>query len=283
MKIIVLLALLLGIVCPIQAEESEKLSSENRALIHKKRLVIEKEIAKLKNHPWAGNYYHGDGLGANVTLALAPENGFTITWNGCMGLYDQNHGSVTWDGDSVKLSFAFKLEDAGIGNYASEYKPIRWGRRVYMIPVDGIIDFANYVNFHMEPRDEMQGSFFLRMGDEKKKISGKPELPEKYMPYLLNQPVNAVVTSTKDARKNDGLESVTIIIDKGGKDGLLPGMTLHITEPDNVYNIGNLVELIDVGEAQAEGKFRYDPSKSQTPEAGWQLSTCPSWVCGMKK
>jgi hypothetical protein len=35
-----------------------------------------------------------DGLGVNVEVFLAPRAGFVFRWEGCLGLYDQNFGTV---------------------------------------------------------------------------------------------------------------------------------------------------------------------------------------------
>lgn len=118
------LAIVLMTACTFAETSAEdKDSPENRATLEKKRDKISAEIGKLRDHPWAGRYYHGDGLGANVTLTLAPESGFTVTWFGCLGLYDLNYGDVVWDKDRFKLSFALPTEKGGIGSYAEEYVP----------------------------------------------------------------------------------------------------------------------------------------------------------------
>jgi hypothetical protein len=270
--------LLLSIAGSAWAVENEKLSAKNEAIIEKKRQIIEKEIAGLKDHPWAGQYYSGDGLGVNITLMLAPKNGFTVVWHGCLGLYDQNYGAVKWDGNLAKLSFALDLTNGYIGRYASEYKPIRWGKRIYLIPADEIIGFCNAINSRSEPRDKVHGSFFLRWGDENKKVSGKPELPDEFMAYLLDKPVDATIVSVNSAPiksfKNilgDTITTVTVTVNKGKKDGLLPGMELLITKPDDVYNE---VKLTKIGETQSEGEYQY---RTPPPAVGWQLSTCPRW------
>jgi hypothetical protein len=277
---IILFVLFFGIVNTAWAEWEEE------AIIKEKRQKIETEIALLKAHFWAGQYYFGDGLGANVTLTVAPENGFTITWFGCLGLYDQNHGTVEWDGNIVKFSFAFPVKDGYIGRYASEYKPIRWGERVYLIPTDEIIDFCNAINSRSEPRNGAHGFFFLRDGDEKKQAKGKPELPKEFMPYLLDKPVDAKIVSIKDVREEQRKDvcgedyirrTVTVVVNKGKRDGLLPGMELHVTKPDMIFDE---VKLTNVEETQSEGVFvanLWGARKEATPSAGWQLSTCPSW------
>jgi len=269
-----LFALLLSISGLAWATESEKWSEKNQAVINEKRQKIENEIGRLKNHPWAGEYYSGDGLGTNVRLTLAPENGFTIKWTGCEGLYDQNHGTVKWDDNLVELSFAFDPTDEGIGHYASEYKPIRWGNRVYLIPSNEIIKFVNEINASSEPRDGVHGFFFLRLGDEEKEVTSKPELPGEFMEYLLDRPIDAAIVSVSKpvkSTKNKDLTTVVVIVNKGKKDGLLPGMELYVTKPGDSYDS---VELTKVGETQSEGRYQYD---NNHPAVGWQLSTCPRW------
>ena len=272
-----------NVVC-MTTEQDEKLSKTNQALIEAKRQKIETEIAQLKDHPWAGQYYFGDGLGANVSLTLAPENGFTITWYGCLGLYDQNHGTVDWDKDrnTLKMSFAFEVEKGYIGRYASEYKPIRWGERVYLISANEIVQFCNDINSGREPRKGVHGQSFLRRGDEKKEAEGKPVLPEEFMPYLLDEPIDAAIVSVKDVRETrDIIDSrvfiTTVFINKGKKDGLAPGMELYVMEPKNLVESMKLTKVV---ETQSEGEFRIWECRglrTPTPAEGWQLSTRPSW------
>jgi hypothetical protein len=104
------------------------------------------------------------------------------------------------------MSFVFDLEKGYIGNYvATERKPIRWGERVYLIPSDGIVRFCDAINSREEPRKRADGRFFLRLNDWEKEAKGKPELPEEFMPYLLDKPVDAVIVSVKETfRMNKG-------------------------------------------------------------------------------
>jgi len=267
----------------VWAERSEKLSQTNQMIIEAKCRRIEAEIAQLKDHPWAGRYYFGDGLGANVSLTLAPENGFTVTWHGCLGLYDQNHGTVAMDGDRLKFSFAFDVESGYIGDYASEYLPIRWGERLYLIPASntGIVQFCNAINAGNESRCGVHGRFFLRRGDEKKEAKGKPELPKEFMPYLLDKLVDATIVSIKDVREDRVGKIATVVIDKGKTAGLLPGMELYVVRPESVFE---RVKLTKVEETQSEGEYIYARPweekslfKTPAPAQGWQLSTRPSW------
>jgi len=272
---LILIALLcLGIVGYIVFEfyvlRNANVSAANRAFIKEKIQKIENELTHLcevdnfYDHPWAGWYYYGDGLGTNVDLLLAPENGFTITSSGCLGLYDQNHGTADWDGNIVKLSSAWKVHKI----FESEYRPIRWGERIYLIAndTDAIVRFCNAVNSRREPRDSIHGSFFLRHGAVNWEVEGKPEIPEEFMPYLLDEPVNAVIVSVKN--------TTTFVVDKGKNDGLLPGMELYIIEQDDIFG---WMELTTIEETQSEGTIScYSFSgrnKKPVPQPGWQLST----------
>src|ERR1051325_7519917 len=70
-----------------QADEA-KTSDKHQDEAERRLARIKAEIARLRDHEWAGEYYWGDGLGANVSLVVSPKSGFVFTWNGCMGLYD---------------------------------------------------------------------------------------------------------------------------------------------------------------------------------------------------
>lgn len=40
--------------------------------VEQRRLEVLAELETLRSHGWAGTYFHGDGLGMNVNLVLAP-------------------------------------------------------------------------------------------------------------------------------------------------------------------------------------------------------------------
>src|SRR6266581_3002863 len=134
------------------------------------RAQIVSELKKLQNHPWAGEYYAGDGLGVNTTLSIAPKSGFVFEWHGCLGLYDRNYGAVTWTNGRVRLSFTFENQRKGFQGIAPELVSIAWGPRRYLVPTDDIIGFCNSINDGREPRSGVHGFYLLRKGDEHKEI-----------------------------------------------------------------------------------------------------------------
>jgi len=176
-----------------QQARQDRRSQSNQAIVRAKTQRIENEIANLKEHPWAGQFSTGPGL-AGFTITLAPENGFTVVHWADIGLMDQNHGTVEWDGKRIKLSLAFEVEEGSRSRiHAAEYMPIQWGERLYLIPTDRIIQFRNAVNaalrnaasFGVAPR--IAGQFFLRRGDERKETSETLELSEELLTESARQ------------------------------------------------------------------------------------------------
>lgn len=85
---------------PIFSEEAERTAERCRKLIRS-------ELLKLDKHPWAGGYYSGDRLGANISLVLAPKNGYLFEWHGCLDLYDRNYGSVVSEKEMQRFTFTY--------------------------------------------------------------------------------------------------------------------------------------------------------------------------------
>ena len=160
----------------VEERDPLKFSEEADAKAKVLRSVIEQEIKSLPKHAWAGQYYFGDGLGANVSLWLAPSAGFLYEWYGCLGLYDRDYGAVSDDGKgTIQLRFLL-----GGSRIEGEYVPVAWGERRYLIAKDQLSDFCDAVNRGREPRKGVHGMWFIRWGDEKKRADGLPAVPEEY-------------------------------------------------------------------------------------------------------
>ena len=94
-------------------ESDEKLTDASIATSEEQTKRIQLELRHLKNHDWAGEYFFGDGLGVNVSLALAPDSGFVFSWHGCLGLYDLNYGAVEFSNGTIKLRFKYPNKRVG--------------------------------------------------------------------------------------------------------------------------------------------------------------------------
>ena len=68
-----------------QERDDPKFSSQAESQAEILKRHVREEIGQLKNHEWAGEYYLGDGLGENVSFAIAPKQGFVVEWRGCLG------------------------------------------------------------------------------------------------------------------------------------------------------------------------------------------------------
>ena len=232
----------------------------------------------LPNHPWAGEYYCGDGLGVNVSLLLAPEAGFVFEWHGCLGLYDRNYGAIAETNGRIHLSCTFKNERKGFQGFAEEFIPVPWGERRYLIPADDMVGFCNKVNDGTEPRDDGHGFYLLRAGDENKAVSGFPVLPDEYGRYLLTNPIVAEITDVLSATTRPSVcewrfKDTTVILNAGRNRGLLEGMELHVATPANLVES---VVVTKVEETTAEAVMTQTGEDRRGPENGWQLSTrCP--------
>lgn len=163
----------------------------------RRKQAIEQALAAEKTSRWAGNYYEGDGLGANIILSLAPDAGAVTTWTGCLGLYAANHGLLTEGADGViRMSYVAPNDTTRIG-FPSELMPVSWGRRQYLIPPDKLVEFATAINHGREPRDDAGGFFLLRQGDEKHAASGLPSLPTSMLALLRREPVEVKTASVE--------------------------------------------------------------------------------------
>ncbi len=260
-----------------QAEESlDDFPLEKARIAAEPQLAqIEQEIAALGNHDWAGDYYYGDLTGVNVSVLLAPKSGYIFKAGGCTGLYGFDRGSVEYANGKLKFASLIPELEKQSAKYAKERLCIPWGERSYLIASDDVVDFCNSVNAGREPRSEITGKFLLRIGDAKRKVSGKPTIPLEYRAYLLDQPIETKIIEIGVPIKVTPVGGIhyklqSVRVDAGKKSGLLSGMELHVRTPDTVYK--SLV-LKNVDENTAEGDMILDKDEKNWPSKGWVLST----------
>jgi len=159
--------------------------------------AIKAEIEVGSEAEWAGEYGFGDGLGVNVSLALAPEGGFTFIWTGCLGVYGRNYGTVVLRSGRLALDFAHPNEPGAFGGFSKVLVPVSWGDRHYLVGEEQLGSFVNAINAGIEPCSHRCGRFLVRDGDEEVKVTGRPELPAEYGARLLDTPIYAHVTGAR--------------------------------------------------------------------------------------
>lgn len=116
-----------------------------------------------------------------------------------------------------------------------KYLPIEWSERIYLISEIDLKDFANAINLGLEPRSSLTagwdtlpwyGSFYLRSGDQQKKVTGNPNLPKEWLSFLLREPMTATVINVEKIEKLEFVTISTATVNKGSKHGLKVGMRL---------------------------------------------------------
>jgi hypothetical protein len=119
--------------------------------------------------------------------------------------------------------------------------PVRWGQRQYLVGSEQFIAFCNAVNLGDEPRDSEWGDFYLGEGQEDIRVTGQPEVPARWSPYLLKEPVQGeVIELAGDSKAKVNL---------GRKHGLRVGMKLV---PIDVESVGMEVVSVDEGQCLVE-------------------------------
>jgi hypothetical protein len=244
-----------------------------------RRTRIQAEIKQLGDHPWAGEYYSGDGMGVNVTLVIAPNAGYVFEWYGCMGLFDRNFGTATEANNKIRLSFTFPNKREGFQGIAEEFIPVSWGPRRYLIPPGEMIGFCNRVNAGDEPRKGLYGFHLLRSGDEKKPVTGFPAVPAEFAKYLRTTPIASAIIAVRPSELRPSIadwkfKDTTVTVE-GGKDvGLRGGMELYVVAPNDVVES---VVIREVHETTCDGVMTQIGAEAPGPKVGWKLSTVPRW------
>lgn len=269
-----LVGCLLGPQLYSQAPEPDQRLSEGSVAASETQIKkIRQELRHFSDYDWAGEYYFGDGLGVNVSLALAPKSGFVFSWHGCLGLYDLNYGSVAFTNGTVELLPTYSNKRKGFEGIAPELLPVRWGKRHYLIAVDHIVDFTNAINAGTEPSSLFggrSGSFLLRRGDEKKPVTGRPSLPNEFLSYILSEPIKAKVSSVEQPHVEQSRRITYVRIDVGSVNGLKQGMELYVHSPSRIFSSA---VVTDVSEHSARAVIEQLELTDPVPSTDWELST----------
>lgn len=264
---------------PAELQQQDKAALETA--VETRRDAIDHEIARSAGHPWAADYYEGDGLGANIRLSIAPRTGVAATWHGCLGLYGANLGAVFPEqGGALRLDFE-QPNAARFGGFPDRLVPVQWGARRYLIKPGETTDFVAAIQSGLEPRTQSWGRFLLADGDELKPVSGLPNLPAPDRARIRLRAVGAEILEVGEPQrteKTDGLcyarYPVRLSVDG---DGLLnPGEKLERLDRSSALTD---IAVRDASPGIASGVaevFEVDcgkPNQDDTPSIGWRLTT----------
>ncbi|MGO9096013.1 MAG: hypothetical protein ACLQGV_12390 [Bryobacteraceae bacterium] len=261
--------------CLAAGQSDDKLSAPAQAAADARAERIKAELAQLKGHEWAGEYYWGDGLGVNVSLLLAPKAGFVIWWRGCLGLYDVNYGGVEATGGRLKLQFELPNGGGNSAGFDPELAPVLWGDRRYLIASDKMLKFVNYVNAGFEPRHEVFGEFFLIKGDERKAARSAPQIPAEYRDLLLRVPIRTRISSVGMSRSgrvgwcaSEG-RATLVVLDAGNAQGVRSGMEFYVFRPASARYLSVRATKVEAGSSEAEVQ---QCAEDAPPSPKWKLS-----------
>ena len=201
-----------------------------------------------------GDYYYGDGLGVNRSLTIDKAGTFTYRWDGCLGEYDRAAGTASIQDGHLILKPDQPGDRKRLRAIDTDFAPVRWGERTYLIPYSNGKAFCSAINGGVsEPRDGAHGSFYLRKGDWEKKVDGLPTVPKTWQPWLLAKPVRGAVTAVLPGGK--------AIVNMGSRDGVCVGLEMWNT------NDFSAVEVIAV----AEGSCTVRAPDHQGAEGGFKV------------
>lgn len=196
----------------------------------------------------AGDYCFGDGLGVNCSLTLTAKGKFTFQWKGCLGTYDKNGGTASMNEGILHIAPQKPNLRDGFRGTPTEFYPVRWGARLYLIPTNEIVGFCSDFNQGSEPRPRIHGSYYLRRGDAEKTVLGRPAVPEQWTRFFLEQPVRGKIT--KLVGKQEAW------LDKGSVDGLLEGMVLTAQQYRDLMFAQVRVEAVEKGRCRIKCQWR---------------------------
>lgn len=194
-----------------------------------------------------GEYYYGDGLGANCTLVIDASGRFSYEWTGCLGVYAKNRGTFTFRSDVLTLHPRLPNADRVFGT-PTRFFPVRWGDRLYLISDERMLHFCEEVRRgrRHDGRDrEFPRLYYLRGADDAKPTSGLPKVPPLYRRYLRDE-FGAQVTRVQHG---------VVTIDRGSDHGVIKRMALFL-EPQSVR-----LRVTRVGRAAAECVFDHPEEK----------------------
>lgn len=235
------------------------------------------------SHPWAGTYSFSGGFSPS-SLVVSPAGRYCFVTFFDFGPTTQAHcAPLRPDGDRIVSGSPPKRWEAALP-YAAPYLRVRWGKRRYLVPERGLLEFVNAVNQGTEPsfgRDS-SGHAFLRHSDKDILVSGLPDLPPEYRSKLLSRtlmtravfvgPRKQVITKVHRMEEEDC--SAPARFDAGSSSGVFVGMELYSQEGDRLAR----GEISAVERETSSALIRqYDCDKDEEIPSGTLFSSRPEW------
>src|SRR5690349_6220872 len=159
----------------------------------RREVEIATEIIDGSPAAWAGEYHFGVGFGTNVTLVIAPDHGFAVSWTGCVGVCGRSFGSVTQQGDRLLLYYEMSNPPAMFGDLSNVLVPVRRGEQLYLVAEEQMEEFSRAGNWVYEDCPDHCGRFLLRDGWDRM-AERIPKLAAQYSRESSDRPLYVRVT-----------------------------------------------------------------------------------------
>jgi hypothetical protein len=244
--------------------------------------ALKAELSTRPLPPWAATYCTFKGRGDGC-VTLAPRAGFLLTTRGCLPDSEEwDYGPVTTKGSTLHLrssrvpersSTAYEALLTRLGHEALDMDlvPIIWGERHYLVLDRELQRFCREIR---DGRQEPAFGAFLRGGDEKRAVSGRPRTPDSELRCLDEQSlaarIVAVRTSTSDSRSPGRIVATHVVLDVGAKDGVRTGMRFYFR---GTKSYQSMFTVVGVKKQTSDALIRYQPLYGDRPRRGWRLST----------
>lgn len=236
-----------------------------------KKKLIETELEKNGPHePWEGCFANQGINGPKRGWMISRKVGYVSISR----LVDM--GTVEVQGTRIALK---SVSGKTWGPDWPVYEIVRWGERVYLVPPDNFLDFCNDANDGSLLPGRLFTPYLSKCGDDEKKVSGLPDVPDEYKGYLLDKPVTGRVTAVGGEKEDVAvwgkqrlISGTSVTLDVGKAQKIRTGMRFY---PERKDDRGRRGYVISVTATQCELLFEtvVDTGQQQPVKSGSRWTT----------
>lgn len=263
------MAILLSL-CPLSLiaqdnnRNDEPISDEHYQILDTRARRIKLEAASGKNE-WSGTYLSGDH---HPTVFMWSEKEGFLTWGSHHTFAPSriNFGKAVFSNNRLTVTPEIPKEHLNFQYTAAEYVPVKWGEVHFLVPPNGLINFA----YAIHSRSESQiVEYFIKSDDMQKDRVGLPDLPKEYLGILRMKAIRAGIVSVKNYVPGELNSDAQITLDLGRNAKIIKGMIFYF-----VNSNGSLQLWIDeVGEKISKGRIVGMSGEEVRPRIGMKFTS----------
>lgn len=231
------------------------------AQAHPKAQVPLYNVARLP-----GTYFYDNGMGSSNRLTLHLGNTFGYRSIGCFGEVSRFDGIWRLEGDVMILEPT--QDDDDTYPFSRRLIPVPWGERMYLVDENAVPAFAADARGGKVLSAGVHEYDYVQVDPEShevKPMAGIPVFPERYLVFYEKGAVAMKVIELMP----DG----TVILDKGRKDGLRPGLVVGKTGEF----MGSDVDILELTQTTAIGRPIYYSNSDKEVLLGDEFTTGSGW------